>query len=176
MATVASPARREVPLAVASALGLGLAAGVVPQPAAAEMVTADALLQESTLVINQQSNVYSFTAPGPGTVYVALQDIVWPAPLSSLGMSVNTTSGVLGTINVAGEMDLTLAKGGTYYVDVNGQAGGSLDVGLYSVSANFVPQGAVPLPGTVALLFGGLLALGGARWWWVRNESFMYTA
>jgi hypothetical protein len=161
---------------VASALGLGLAAGAVAPPAAAEFVTADALLQESTLVINQESNVYSFTAPGPGTVYVALQDIVWPTQLASLGMSVNTPSGPLGTLNLAGEMDIPLSKGGTYYVDVNGQAGGSLDVGLYSISVNFVPQGAVPLPGTLALVLGGLLALGGARWWWMRNESFMYTA
>ena len=176
MATVASVARRELPLAVASALGLGLAAGAVPQPAAADMVTADALVQQSTMVINQQSNVYSFTAPGPGTIYVALQDVLWPTPLASLGMSVNTPTGALGTLNVAGEIDIPLAKGGAYYVDVNGQAAGSLDIGLYSISVNFVPQGSVPLPGTLSLVLGGLLALGAARWWWMRNESFMYTA
>jgi hypothetical protein len=176
VATVASVARREPQLAVASALGLVLVSVPLPQPANAEMVTAEALVQQSTLVINQQSNVYSFAAPGAGTVYVALQDILWPTPLASLGMSVNSPSGVLGTLNVAGEMDLTLPKGGTYYVDVNGTAGGSLDVGLYSLSVNFVPQGAVPLPGTLSLVLGGLLALGGARRWWMRNESFMYTA
>jgi hypothetical protein len=173
---MASLARREVQLAAASALGLGLAAGVVPQPAAAEMVTADALLQQSTLVINEQSNLYSFSAPGPGTIYVALQDVLWPAPLARLGMSVNSPSGVLGTVNVAGELDLTLSKGGSYYVDVSGQAGGPLDIGLYSVSVNFVPQGAVPLPGTLALLLGGLLALGGVRSWCMRNESVMYSS
>jgi hypothetical protein len=165
-----------VPHVAASALALGLAAGALPQPAAAELVSADVLLQQSTLVINQQTNVYSFTAPGPGTIYVALEDILWPAPLASVGMSVNSPTGVLGTLNVTGEMDLTLSKGSTYYVDVTGQAAGSLNLGLYSVSVNFVPQGAVPLPGTLALVFGGLLALGGARWWWMRNESFMYTA
>ena len=175
MAIVASLGRRELPLAVACALGLGLTAGALPQPAAADMVTAENLVSQSTLVINQQSNVYSFTAPGPGTVYVALQDIFWPAPLSSLNMSVNSPSSVLGTINVAGELDLTLASGGTYSLNVSGTAGGPLDVGLYSVSVNFVPQGAVPLPGTLALLVGGLLALGGVRWWWMRNESFMYS-
>jgi hypothetical protein len=165
-----------VTLAVAAALGLGLAAGAVPQPAAADMVTAEALMQQSTLVINQQSDVYSFTAPGAGTVFVALQDVFWPTPLASLGMSVNSPSSVLGTLNVNGYLDLTLSKGGTYYVDVSGTAGGSLNIGLYSVVVNFVPQGAVPLPGTIALLLGGLLALGGARWWWMRNESVMYTA
>jgi hypothetical protein len=165
-----------VALAVASALGLGLAAGALPQPAAADMVTAENLLAQSTLVINQQANVYSFSAPGPGTIYVSLQDVLWPTPLASLGMSLNSTNGVLGTMNVEGEMDLVLSKGGAYYVDVSGKAGGSLDVGLYSLQVTFVPQGAVPLPGTLALVLGSMLALGGARWWWMRNESFMYTA
>jgi hypothetical protein len=174
VAIVASSAQRAAPLAGMAALGLGLTDAALPTPAAADMVSADALVQQSTLVIDQQSNVYSFTAPGAGTLYVALQDIVWPAPLSSLGMSVNSASGVLGTMNVAGEIDLTLASGGTYYLDVSGKAGGALDVGLYSVSVNFVPQGAVPLPGTLGLVLGGLLALGAARWWWMRNESFMY--
>jgi len=176
VAIVASRAGRELPLAVAAALGAGVAGAALPVPAAADVVTADALVQESMLVINQQSNVYSFTAPGPGTLYVALQDIIWPAALSTLNMSVNTAGSVLGSMNLAGEMNLAVSAGGKYYVDVSGKAGGPLDIGLYSVSVNFVPQGAVPLPGTVALLLGGLLALGGARCWWMRNESFMYAA
>jgi len=173
---VASHARRELPLAVAAALGVGVVGAALPRPAAADLVTADALVQQSTMVINQQTNVYSFTAPGPGTLYVALQDIVWPTALTSLNMSLTTDSSVLGTMNVAGEIDLTLSAGGKYYVDVGGKAGGPLDIGLYSLQVNFVPQGAVPLPGTVALLLGSLLGLGGARWWWMRNESFMYAA
>jgi hypothetical protein len=176
VATVASLARRELPLAVASALGLGLMGSALPQPAAADMVTAENLVLQSTLVINQQSNVYSFSAPGPGTLYVAIEDVLWPTPLASFNMSVNSPTSVLGTMNVGGEMDLTLSKGGAYSVNVTGTAGGSLDIGLYSLQVNFLPQGAVPLPGSLALLLGGLLALGGARWWWMRNESFMYTA
>jgi hypothetical protein len=140
------------------------------------MVTAQSLLQQSTMVIDQQSNVYSFTAPGPGMAYVVLSDVLWPTLLTSLNMSVTTPGSVLGTLNVDGELDLTLSKGGTYYIDVAGKAGGALDVGLYSLQVNFVPQGAVPLPGSAALLLGGLLALGGARRWWMRNESFMYGA
>src|SRR5215470_17509222 len=118
VAIVASRAGRELPFAVAAALGVGVAGAALPVPAAADVVTAEALVQQSMLVINQQSNVYSFNAPGPGTLYVALQDIVWPTALTTLNMSVNTTSSVLGTMNVAGAMALTGSAGGKYYVDV----------------------------------------------------------
>jgi hypothetical protein len=175
VATVASLVRRELPVAVASALGLGLTAGALPQPAAADMVTAENLVLQSTLVINQQSNVYSFSTPGAGTLYVSIEDVLWPVPLASFNMSVNSPTSVLGTMNVGGEMALTVSQAGGYSVNVNGTAGGSLDIGLYSLQVNFLPQGAVPLPGSLALMLGGLFALGGARWWWMRNESVMYT-
>jgi len=170
---VASKSRRRLLLTAATALGLGVPALTLPRSSVADMVSAEALVQQSTLVINQQSNVYSFNAPGPGTLEVTVDDIVWPVPLSALSVAVTSPSSVLGTMNVNGEMDLTISKAGTYYADVTGKAGGSLDVGLYAVQVTFVPQGTVPLPGSMALLLGGLLSLGAARWW-MRNESFMY--
>jgi hypothetical protein len=133
------------------------------------------LLTESTLVINQQSNVYDFTAPGPGTLTVQLEDLTWPDPLNSLTFSLDSARSVLGWIASAGELTLSITNGGSYFVDVTGDAGGALDLGLYSMQVDYYPHGAtVPLPGSLVLLLSGLGILGGARLFWMRNESFMY--
>jgi hypothetical protein len=176
---VASRARRQPRWGGAAALGLVLGwAAVLPGRAAAEAITPQALLQQSTLVINQQSNVYTFTAPGPGTLSVQLEDILWPTPLQSLSASIDSPGNVLGSLS-AGTLNLTISQAGTYYADVTSQAGGPLDLGLYSMQVEFYPQGTpvpMPLPAALVLLCGGLGVLGGLRLWWRRNESFMYGA
>jgi hypothetical protein len=177
------PARRALPLAVAAALGPLLGLALVPGRAAAESIAPEMLLQQSTLVINQQSNSYSINAPGPGTLIVQLSDVAWPTLLQSLNLSVDSPTQVLGSLAVTGGLDLTLASGGTYYTDVTGQAGTQLDIGVYSLEVQFLPQGAtaVPLPAGLVLLLGGLAVLGGVqlvrmRSQCMRNESFTYTA
>jgi hypothetical protein len=134
-----------------------------------------ALVTASTLVINDQSNAYQFTAPGPGTLTVQLEDLLWPDPLDSLDLSLDSARSVLGQLASEGELSLSIARGGSYFVDVSGDAGGALDLGLYSLQVDFYPQGAtVPLPGTLLLLLSGLGILGGAYLACMRNESFMY--
>jgi hypothetical protein len=165
--------RRWLPF-TAAGLALGLAG---PQLAHADSVPAAVLLQQSTLVINQQSNVYAFTAPGPGTLTIDLTDVPWLAQLSSLSFSVDSSQSVLGTMSGAGQLTVTLSQAGTYYADVTGQAGGPLDLGVYSLQVGFQPQVApVPLPGAILLTLCGLAILGCLQLAWTRNERFTYVA
>ncbi len=159
------PGRRTLPLAVAAALGPLLGLALVPGRAAAESIAPEMLLQQSTLVINQQSNSYAVTAPGPGTLMVQLSDVEWPTLLQSLNLSVDSPTQVLGSLAVTGGLDLTLASGGTYYADVTGQASAPLDVGVYSLEVQFLPQGAtaVALPASLILLLSGIATLGAFR-------------
>jgi hypothetical protein len=149
-------------------LGVAIAAGLVlalaePGRAAAETVSTEVLLAQSTLVINQQSNVYDLTVPGPGTLTIQLDDLVWPNALTSLSFSLDSARSVLGWVASDGELSLSIARGGSYYVDVTGVAGGALALGVYSVQADFCPQGVVPLPGALVLLLSGLGILVGVR-------------
>lgn len=146
-------------LAVAAALSSLLGSALVPGRAIAESIAPEMLLQQSTLVISQQSNSYSFTTPGPGTLMVQLGDVDWPTLLQSVNLSVDSPNQVLGSLAVTGGLDLTLAHGGTYYADVTGQASGPLDIGVYSLQVEYLPPGVVPLPPTLILLGGGLALL-----------------
>jgi hypothetical protein len=178
---VASRARRQLRCGGAAALSALLGAAVLPQAASADTITAQTLLQQSTLVINQQSNVYAVTAPGSGTLLVNFEDIPWPVPLQSLNLTVDAPGTVLGSLGLGslsanGELDLNVTPG-TYYIDVNGQAAAPYDLGLYSLQVNFAPQGApLPLPTSLLLLLAGLGLLAGVRLLCKRNESFMYAA
>jgi hypothetical protein len=158
------------------AAGLALGGAAASQQAAAETIGPSMLLSESTLVANQQSNVYSFTAPTAGTLSVQLSDLVWPNTLSDLSFSLNSPSSVLGWVASAGSLSLQVGSG-TYYADVTGTAGGPLDLGLYSLQITFTPAGSeVALPATLGMLLGGLGMLACVRLRWMRNESFMYAA
>jgi hypothetical protein len=167
---------RRLLLGAATGAGIALALGAATGPAVADTLSPeDVLLTQSTLVINQQSDVYDFTAPGPGTLTVQLEDLTWPDPLSSLMFSLDSPRSVLGWVASAGELSLSIAHGGSYFLDVTGSAGGALDLGLYSVQVDFYPQGTpVPLPAALVLMLSGLGVLGGARLLRMRNESFMY--
>ena len=142
---------------------------------AAAQVHAETLLTDTTLVTGTQSAVFSFAAPGPGTVTVQLSDINWPQPLSSLNFLASSGNNVLSSWSTQGSATrlFQVTGGGDFFADVTAAAGGSLDVGLYSLTLTFAPAVPVPLPSAFALLLAAcvlLLALGRTA----RNEIVTY--
>jgi len=171
---VAAGPGRTLLRAAGTGLGLTLVLAAVSERASAEMM----FVNQSELVMNQQSNVFSFSAPGPGMLSIELSDVVWPAPLTSLSFSLNTAHSVLAWIPSAAGLTLNMkiANGGTYYADVIGQAGGALGMGLYSLQVGFQPQGVVPLPPSIILLLSGLAALGGFQFFRLHKSDQVVAA
>ena len=143
--------------AAALALLLGLAVNVVR----ADTV----LVSDTTLVSGSESSVYSFVAPAAGTVSIQIDNLDWPQPLSSLSFMLATTSQVVSSWSDPGTpegMTLTfqVPAGGRYFADVIAQAGGTLDLGVYSLAIDFCPTSTVvPLPATGGLLLTGIVAV-----------------
>jgi hypothetical protein len=134
---------------------LGLASVTLGQLAHADMM----LVSETGLVSGSQSTVYTLVAPSAGSVTISLSNLSWPDPLASLSFALTTSTGVLKTMDQAGQMTIDLSGAGTYYALVSGIAQGKWDMGLYSLTASFsaLPGGPeVPLPAAVWLLLSGL--------------------
>lgn len=134
------------------------AAAMAAQSAHAEQV----LLSTSTTISGTQSAVYTFNAPGAGTLNVTLGNYTWPERLSNLSFALATTTGVLKTLSGEGSLSIDLTEGGSYYALVSGSASGKWNLGMYSLNLSFGAladpgnPSAVPLPGTLWLLLGGL--------------------
>lgn len=130
---------------------------------AAGAASADTMLSETNLVSGTESMTAAFTVTGPGTLTVELANIAWPQTLTSLNFLASTATQVIGSFGTGASAveTFTLTAGGTYYAHVTGTAGGVLDLGLYSLTVNFQPQGStVPLPPSEWLLASGLLLCG----------------
>jgi hypothetical protein len=131
--------------------------------AAAPHARADSiLLAQTTLVTGSASTVDSFTAPSAGTVTVDLTSINWPAALSSLSFSATSANQVLASWNgtgVSSDVATFDVAAGTYFTHILATAGGSLDVGLYSMLLTFKPSNPVPLPASGWMLLTGLFVL-----------------
>lgn len=103
-----------------------------------------------------------------------LTGLDWPVPLSSLSFSATTATETLDSwsssnpsphaLDASGTglstpfVDTFQVGAGTYFAHVMATAGGSLDLGLYSLMLTFTPS-AVPLPAAVSMLLLGLLVL-----------------
>jgi hypothetical protein len=136
------------------------------------------LVSNTTLVSGSYSSVFSFEAPGPGTVTAQLSNLAWPTALNSLTLAATTADQVMGQISAsapqssslglsASAMDSAIQSdsfqvvgGVNYFAHVNAVAGGPLDLGLYSLSITFTPAApSVPLPSSGWLMAFGLIAL-----------------
>lgn len=117
------------------------------------------VLAESGLVVGaSQTQTFSFTTPSAGTLDVQLADLDWPSPLANLALDITSDSQVIGTLSGSGARDFTIGSAGVYYAHLTGQTTGSLDLGAYGLIAYFDSAASVPLPASVTLLLGGLIA------------------
>jgi hypothetical protein len=114
------------------------------------------------MVTGTENASYSFDAPTAGTVTAQLSNLPWPDTLSALSFSATTASDVVSSWSAADSSQTrTFEVGpGTYFAHILATAGGSLDVGLYSLTLSFKPD-VVPLPGAAWMLLGGIAALFG---------------
>lgn len=148
--------RQRSPARFAALVGLTLCA-LLAGPARAEMLVSD-----TSLVSGTESSVFAFATPGPGTVTLELTDVNWPQQLSSLTFLVSAPNKVLSPWSSAGTVPtyLQLGSAGAYFADVTASAGGSLDLGVYSLEILFTPASSpVPLPASGGLLLAACLAL-----------------
>jgi hypothetical protein len=159
-------AARLIPVAALAVLCLGHASAA----------RADTMLLASTnLVSGSSAATYSFNAPTDGTVTARITTLPWPVPLSALSFSATTATDTLSSWTSSGPTDASQVEtfqvgSGTYFAHVSATAGGSLDLGLYSLMLTFTPS-AVPLPAAAGLLLMGLLVLFALRKTLRENES-----
>ena len=146
---------------------------------------ADSMLLASTnMVTGSSAATFSFNAPGSGTVTAEISSMPWPVPLSALSFSATTATSTLSSWSTtdamaAPQFEKFQVGAGTYFAHVMATAGGSLDLGLYSLMLTFTPS-AVPLPAAGGMLLIGLLVLFALRRTTnpvgTRNESVMSAA
>jgi hypothetical protein len=133
---------------------------------------ADNVVSDTTLVAGTETAVFSFEAPGPGTITAQLTNLSWPQPLTSLNFLATTAGEVMSawstTTSQSGSFQVT--GPGMYFADITASAGGPLDLGVYSLSISFAPAGPVPLPAGGWLLLTALLILIG--WRAARGRTF----
>ena len=154
------------PAGAAAATALALICIASPQRAKADMVADSSLLDQTTLVFSQQTNLYSFNAPGAGTLSISLKDWEFPVSLQQLTASILFQDQVLPSLDPSknpNQFEVQIPSGGMFDAFVAAQAGTfhGLQFGAYSMSIDFEPAASpVPLPPALDLLLGGMGLLG----------------
>ncbi len=122
----------------------------------------------TTLVYGNAADTYSVTAPSAGTITAQVSSVPWPTPLSALSFNLSDASNLINPQTLSTAQSFSTAAttdpqietyqvgAGTYFAHVLATAGGSLNLGLYSVMFTFTPS-AVPLPAAAGMLMIGLM-------------------
>ncbi|MGD8558049.1 MAG: PEP-CTERM sorting domain-containing protein [Gammaproteobacteria bacterium] len=105
----------------------------------------------------------SFNVTQAGQYEAMLVDFVFPTEFDSLGLQITDASTFehrAEYFSTNGGFTLTFdAQPGLHYVNVLGDAGGDLDIGLYGLKIS-----AVPLPSAIVLLISAIGLLGTFAW------------
>lgn len=156
------------PAGTVAAAVLALVSVAGPRQAKADNVGSTVLLEQTTPVFSQQTNLYTFDAPGAGTLSVTLNDWAFPVDLQQVTASImfDDQSWALtpeqGTPNPQWVLDLPISSGGVFGAFVAAEAGATPygQLGAYSMIIDFSPASTVPLPPAIDLLLGGMALLG----------------
>jgi hypothetical protein len=158
------------PAGTVAAAALALISIAGPRHARADAVTDTSLLQQTTWVFSQQTNLYSFNAPSAGTLSVTLEDWAFPADLQQLTASIMfddqswSLTPEQGSPTPEWVLNLPISSGGLFAAFVAAEASpnsfGAQPFGAYSMLVNFEPASTVPLPPAIDLLLGGMGLLG----------------
>ena len=132
--------------------------------------SSDSSYADSKLVLGNSASVMKLSIPSAGVLSLAWTDLDFASSLAALDLGLSDGTKNLANFLGAGSTTLDLSGPVTLYATIFATAQGSLDVGLYNVSASFVPAGApVPVPGLgiwgLGTGFLGLLALARRRSW-----------
>jgi len=148
-------------LAVAASMHAARASNLSASPQPTDTI----LYDQSDLVIGTQANKATLNLQGPGDLVLTITDTQFPNAFASLQMAVTDATGTLIGLTSADTVSLTITGPTTVYADVFATAQGNTDVGLYNLTATFVP---VPLPPSWALLATGIVLASG---WIIRRRE-----
>jgi hypothetical protein len=148
-------------LTVAATMPAARASNLAASPEPADTIMYD----QSDLVIGTQANEATLNLQGPGELILTITDAQFPNAFASLQIAVTDSAGALIGLTSADSVSLPISGPTTVYADVFATAQGSADVGLYNLTATFVP---VPLPQSWALFAAGIVLTSG---WIIRRRK-----
>ena len=104
----------------------------------------------------------SFTVETAGSYRVTLTDFSIPSAFEELNLTISTNKNVIDRVDGFGQFDFEAEIGTTYFANLYGDAGGSLDLGLYGISVEAVggTVAPVPVPASLFMLASALAVLG----------------
>jgi hypothetical protein len=118
--------------------------------------TPSVIYSHSSLVQGSSAAVTALDLTGAGELFVTLTDLDFPEAVSSLDFSLSSSGTDLVGLADPGTLRLSVTGPVTLYADVFATAQADTGVGLYNLTATFLPTATVPLPPAGLLLASAL--------------------